>query len=79
MAALTSQTILCGFERLSPAGSAVEAVISQSRRHIICHIVTRAYHKRLGEMTENETNFLNHIAMKKFFILGCIFEIKFNN
>ena len=31
MAAVTPQTILCGIERLSPAGSAVEAATSQSR------------------------------------------------
>ena len=31
-AALTPQTILCGIERLSPAGTFVEAATSQSRR-----------------------------------------------
>jgi hypothetical protein len=35
MAAVTPQTILCEFERLSPAVSAVEAATSQSRRHVI--------------------------------------------
>ena len=32
MAAVTPQTILCGIERLSPAGKVVEAATSQSRR-----------------------------------------------
>ena len=31
MAAVAPQTILCGFERLSPAGTLVEAATSQSR------------------------------------------------
>ena len=38
MAALTPQTILCGNERLSPAGSVVEAATSQSRRDVTCNL-----------------------------------------
>ena len=34
MAALTPRTILCGIERLSPAGTFVEAATSQSRQHV---------------------------------------------
>ena len=36
MAAVTPQTILCGIERLSPAGTLVEAATSQSRRDVRC-------------------------------------------
>jgi len=37
MAAVTPQTILCGIERLSPAGTLVEAATSQSRRDVRCY------------------------------------------
>jgi hypothetical protein len=36
MAALTPQTILWEIERLSPAGTFVEAATSQSRQHVGC-------------------------------------------
>ena len=36
MAAVSPQTILCGIERLSPAGSVVEAATSQSRWDVNC-------------------------------------------
>ena len=37
MAAVTPQTILCEIERLSPAGSVVEAATSQSRQNVACN------------------------------------------
>ena len=43
MAALTPQTILYRFERLSPAGTFVEAATSQSRWDVICNRANRAY------------------------------------
>jgi hypothetical protein len=41
MAAVSPQTILWEFERLSPAGSFVEAATSQSRQNVICHPVDK--------------------------------------
>jgi len=40
MAAVTPQTILREIERLSPAGTFVEAATSQSRQNVICHFGT---------------------------------------
>ena len=38
MAAVTPRTILCGNERLYPAGSSVEAATTPSRWDVVCNV-----------------------------------------
>jgi hypothetical protein len=65
MAAVTPQTILCGIERLSPAGSAVEAATSQSRKNVTCKRWTAQWDKETRVLKDKTTKMKQKNKFKK--------------